>query len=147
MKSYMPSNFPSYVRILCYSVYRSDQGSFKQTGKPLIVKPVDGHGGAGIFMLRPDDRNVSSILETLTAEGEHWIVAQEYLPAARDGDKRIIMIDGQPHGAILRIPQENDNRGNIHVGGRVVHSELTGGAAFAKRSDPDYGKTDYGLFV
>ncbi len=96
-----------------------------EKGEPLIVKPVDGHGGAGIFLLRPDDRNVSSILETLTGEGERWVVVQQYLPAAREGDKRIILIDGVPVGAILRTPQADDNRGNMHVGGTVSHAELT----------------------
>jgi len=106
-----------------------DLGAIRQKladgGEPLIVKPVDGHGGAGIFQLRPDDRNVASILETLTDEGEKWVMVQQYLPAAREGDKRIILIDGEPVGAILRVPREDDNRGNIHVGGTVVHVELT----------------------
>lgn len=94
-------------------------------GEPLIVKPVDGHGGAGIFLLRPDDRNVASILETLTEEGARWVMVQQYIPEAREGDKRIILIDGEPLGAILRTPREDDNRGNIHVGGTVTHVELT----------------------
>ena len=93
--------------------------------QPLIVKPVDGHGGAGVFLLRQDDRNISSILETLTDNEQRWVVAQEYLPEAREGDKRIIMINGESYGAILRIPKDDDNRGNIHVGGRVVNCELT----------------------
>ena len=96
-----------------------------EKGEPLIVKPVDGHGGAGIFLLRPDDRNVSSILETLTEEGERWVMVQQYIPEAREGDKRIIMIDGRPLGAILRTPREDDNRGNIHVGGTVSDVDLT----------------------
>ncbi len=94
-------------------------------GAPLIVKPVDGHGGFGVFFLEPGDRNVPSILETLTAEGRRWIVAQEYLPAAREGDKRVIVIDGEPVGAILRVPRGDDHRGNIHQGGSTVACELT----------------------
>lgn len=96
-----------------------------EKGEPLIVKPIDGHGGAGIFLLRPDDRNVASILETLSEEGARWLMVQQYLPAAREGDKRILLIDGEPVGAILRVPRADDNRGNIHVGGSVVHVELT----------------------
>ncbi len=92
---------------------------------PLIVKPVDGHGGRGIFRLDKNDRNIGSILETLSEDGRLWVVAQSYLPEARKGDKRIILIDGEPQGAILRIPQSDDNRGNMHVGGRVEHCELT----------------------
>ncbi|MEE2786631.1 MAG: glutathione synthase [Myxococcota bacterium] len=96
-----------------------------ENGRPLIVKPVDGHGGAGVFLLQPGDRNVNSILETLTDNGRRWVVVQQYLSEARIGDKRVIMIDGHPVGAILRVPQDNDNRGNIHVGGTVQPTTLT----------------------
>lgn len=96
-----------------------------EKGEPLIVKPIDGHGGRGIFLLRPDDRNVGSILEQITGEGARWVMVQQYISDARVGDKRIIMIDGEPMGAILRTPQADDNRGNIHVGGKVSHVELT----------------------
>lgn len=92
---------------------------------PLIVKPVDGHGGFGIFRLDKGDRNVASILETLTDDGKRWVMAQEYLPAAREGDKRILMLNGKPAGAIMRVPQADDHRGNMHVGGRVERTELT----------------------
>ncbi|MEZ4469267.1 MAG: glutathione synthase [bacterium] len=93
--------------------------------EPLIVKPVDGHGGKGIFLLAQGDRNVGSILEGLTEEGTRWVMAQAYLPAARQGDKRIILVDGEPLGAILRVPRGDDHRGNIHVGGTVVPTTLT----------------------
>ena len=92
---------------------------------PLIVKPVDGHGGSGVFLLANDDRNVGSILESLTEDGRRMIVVQQYLEAAREGDKRVIMIDGEPKGAILRVPRADDHRGNIHVGGTVVETQLT----------------------
>lgn len=92
---------------------------------PLIVKPVDGHGGRGVFLLQKDDRNVPSILETLSEDGRRWVMAQRYLPAAREGDKRILMLDGEPMGAILRVPKADENRGNIHVGGSVVRTTLT----------------------
>lgn len=93
--------------------------------EPLIVKPVDGHGGKGIFLLEKHDRNVPSVLETLTEEGTRWVMAQAYLPEARLGDKRIILIDGQPRGAILRVPRGDDHRGNMHVGGTVQATTLT----------------------
>ncbi|MGK0362160.1 MAG: glutathione synthase [Bradymonadia bacterium] len=93
--------------------------------EPLIVKPVDGHGGFGIFMLTPGDRNVGSILEVLTENGTRWVMVQAYLPAAREGDKRIILIDGEPYGAILRVPPADDHRGNIHVGATVQAVELS----------------------
>ncbi|MBU0552512.1 glutathione synthase [Myxococcota bacterium] len=93
-------------------------------GAPLIVKPLDGHGGFGIFKLTPGDPNNPSILEVLT-QGGQWVMAQAYLEAAREGDKRIILLDGVPLGAILRVPQAGENRGNIHVGGRVVQTTLS----------------------
>jgi glutathione synthase len=96
-----------------------------ERGEPLVVKPVDGHGGLGVFVLEPGDRNVGSILETLGHEGRRWMMAQEYLAAAREGDKRIIMINGEPLGGILRVPQADDHRGNIHVGGTVEATALT----------------------
>ena len=92
---------------------------------PLIVKPVDGHGGNGVFLLEKGDRNIGSILESLTEDGRRMIVVQQYLEAARAGDKRVIMIDGEPKGAILRVPRADDHRGNIHVGGTVVETQLT----------------------
>ena len=91
----------------------------------LIVKPVDGHGGSGVFLLTPGDRNNASILEILTQNNQRMVVVQTYLKAARTGDKRVIMINGEPKGAILRVPKGDDHRGNIHVGGTVVPTELT----------------------
>ena len=93
--------------------------------QPTVVKPVDGHGGAGVFVLSPDDRNAASVLETLTENGRRWVVSQTYIPAARTGDKRIIMLNGELQGAIIRVPQSLDHRGNIHVGGTVQSVELT----------------------
>jgi glutathione synthase len=90
-----------------------------------VVKPVDGYGGAGVVLLRAEDRNTPSMLELLTARGQQWAVAQEYVPAAREGDKRILVLDGEPLGAILRVPRESDHRANMAVGGRPVKTELT----------------------
>ena len=90
-----------------------------------IVKPVDGHGGEGVVLLRRGDRNAPSVLELLTARGRDWVVAQRYVPAAREGDKRILLLDGEPLGAINRVPLETENRANMAVGGQPVKSELT----------------------
>ncbi|MCA9544414.1 MAG: glutathione synthase [Myxococcales bacterium] len=96
-----------------------------ERGEKMIAKPVDGHGGRGVFMLTPGDRNNNAILEALTDEGQRWIMLQAYIPEAREGDKRLLVLDGEPLGAILRVPQADDNRGNIHVGGSVVAAEVT----------------------
>jgi glutathione synthase len=100
--------------------------AFVQAAKEgAIVKPVDGHGGEGVVLLRGDDRNTPSMLELLTTRGRDWVVAQEYVPAARQGDKRILLLDGEPLGAILRVPLESDHRANMAVGGQAVKSPLT----------------------
>ena len=83
----------------------------------MIVKPLDGGGGAGVFHLHRGDRNLNAILESATDDGRRPIMAQRYLPEVRQGDKRIIVLDGEPLGAVLRVPRDDETRGNIHVGG------------------------------
>jgi len=94
-------------------------------GGQMIIKPLDGCGGAGIFFVDRTDRNLNSLLETGTDNGRRLIMAQEYLPAVRDGDKRVILLNGEPLGAVLRVPRDEDNRGNIHVGGVCKPTTLT----------------------
>ena len=93
--------------------------------EPLIVKPLDGYGGLGVCLLDRKDRNSRVTLELLTQHGQNRVVVQKYLPAARRGDHRVLIIDGAVVGAILRTPQDDDHRGNIHVGGQVTHLPLT----------------------
>ncbi|MDP2731718.1 MAG: glutathione synthase [Hoeflea sp.] len=91
----------------------------------MILKPLYGNGGAGVFHIKPDDRNLASLLEMFAQMYREPFIAQEYLSSVRAGDKRIILIDGEPVGAINRVPAEHDSRSNMHVGGRAEHSELT----------------------
>jgi glutathione synthase len=94
-------------------------------GGEMIVKPLDGCGGAGVFHLRRGDRNLNAILELSTLNGTRLVMAQRYLPAVRsEGDKRLIVLAGEPLGAIRRVPQEDETRGNIHVGGRVERAQV-----------------------
>lgn len=95
-----------------------------QQGGSIVVKPVDGYGGLGIFVVRDGDPNASSILETSTGAGTRWTLAQKYLPEAINGDKRIILADGEPVGAVLRVPATAEARGNLHVGGRAVKTTI-----------------------
>jgi glutathione synthase len=95
-----------------------------QQGGAIVVKPVDGYGGLGIFVVRDGDPNASSIIETSTGAGTRWTLAQRYLPEAVNGDKRIILADGEPVGAVLRVPAEAEARGNLHVGGRAVAATI-----------------------
>jgi glutathione synthase len=95
-----------------------------QRGGEMIIKPLDGKGGEGIFHLDQADRNLNSILEQATNFGSRAIMAQQYLPAIREGDKRILLMEGEPIGSVLRIPAENESRANLHVGGRAARSPL-----------------------
>lgn len=91
----------------------------------IVVKPLDGNGGEGVFVLRRDDPNIGVILEASTQHGRRKVLAQRYIPEIKAGDKRIILVDGVAVGAILRVPQGVDHRGNIHVGARVEPTTLT----------------------
>jgi glutathione synthase len=93
-------------------------------GGEMILKPLAGRGGEGVFHLRHDDRNLFSILEQSTRFGAEWVMAQRYLPEIRRGDKRIILLEGEPIGALLRVPAERETRANLHVGGTAVKTTL-----------------------
>jgi glutathione synthase len=94
-------------------------------GGRCILKPVDGYGGRGVFKLEAGATNTSAIIDQMTQEGAKRVVVQAYIPEASQGDKRVLMLDGEPMGAILRVPPEDDHRGNIHVGGSVEKTSLT----------------------
>ncbi|AWI59777.1 glutathione synthase [Sinorhizobium fredii] len=98
---------------------------FRQEMGDIILKPLYGNGGAGVFHSARDDRNLSSLLEMFGQMFREPFIAQEYLPAVRKGDKRILLVDGEPVGAINRVPAEHDARSNMHVGGRAEATELT----------------------
>jgi len=90
-----------------------------------VVKPLDGAGGSGVMVVAPGDRNARSIVDSITREGTAHAMVQEYLPAVRAGDKRVLLLEGEILGAINRIPREDDVRSNIHAGGRVEATEVT----------------------
>lgn len=93
--------------------------------KKVVVKPLDGNGGRGVFVLGHEDPNLGVIIESSTQNGSLKVLVQRYVPEIKSGDKRIILVEDEPVGAILRIPQGVDHRGNIHVGAKTVRSELT----------------------
>jgi len=97
----------------------------EEHGGEMIVKPLDGCGGSGVFYLNTQDRNTNAILEAATDGGRRMVMGQRYLPEIRQGDKRIIVLDGEPLGAVLRVPLETETRGNIHVGGQCVKTEVS----------------------
>ena len=96
-------------------------------GGEMIVKPLDGKGGEGIFHLVAGERNLSSTLEQITAFESRWVMAQRYLPGIRQGDKRILLMEGEPLGAVLRVPADHEVRANFHAGGRAAAAEIDSG--------------------
>ncbi len=99
--------------------------AFRKEFGDIILKPLYGNGGAGVFHLADGDRNLTSLLEMFSQMFREPFIAQRYLKDVRAGDKRIILIDGEPVGAINRVPSETDARSNMHVGGRAEKTELT----------------------
>ena len=90
-----------------------------------VVKPLGGKAGEGILFLEDGDRNFNSIIEVSTRQGHEPIMVQAYLPAAKEGDKRVILLDGDPIGAVNRVPTGKEFRGNMAVGGRSDQTQLT----------------------
>lgn len=103
----------------------NEVNAFRAEFGDIIVKPLYGNGGAGVFLLKKDDRNLTSLLEMFNVLYPEPFIVQRYLEEVRCGDKRIILIDGEAVGAINRVPAETDARSNMHVGGRAEKTELT----------------------
>lgn len=99
--------------------------SFRARHGDIIVKPLYGNGGAGVFRLTPEDKNLVSLHEMFTGINSEPLIAQKFLPDVSNGDKRIILVDGAPVGAINRVPAEGETRSNLHVGGRAEQIGLT----------------------
>jgi glutathione synthase len=119
-------NFPELMPETCIARERSVLTDFiLQHPGGTILKPIDGFGGKGIVFVRHGDRNTPSLLEMLTDNGRQAIVAQAYVPQSRQGDKRIILVNGDPIGAVLRVPSEDDHRGNMAAGGMPGKTALT----------------------
>jgi glutathione synthase len=106
----------------------TDQGAlraFRAEHKDIILKPLFGNGGSGVFRVRPDDENFASLLEMFSQRNREPLIAQRYLPEVRKGDKRIILIDGKAAGVVNRVPAAGEARSNMHVGGKAVKDALT----------------------
>ena len=99
--------------------------AFWQLHGDIVLKPLFGNGGAGVFHLRPGDDNLNSLLEMYALVHREPVMVQRYLPEVRQGDKRIILVEGEAVGAVLRVPAEGEARANLHVGGRAVKTGLT----------------------
>jgi len=99
--------------------------AFREEHKDVIVKPLFGNGGAGVFHVKPDDENLGALLETFTLLYREPVIVQRYLPEIRQGDKRIILIEGEAVGAVSRVPQQGEARANFHAGGSARATTLT----------------------
>jgi glutathione synthase len=99
--------------------------AFKARHGDIILKPLYGNGGAGVFRLDPNDRNFNALYELFTGINREPLIAQKFLPAVEAGDKRVILVDGEAVGAINRVPQAGETRSNMHVGGRAEKVDLT----------------------
>ncbi len=99
--------------------------AFKARHGDVILKPLYGNGGAGVFRLDANDRNLNSLHELFSGINREPLIMQKFLPAVSSGDKRIILVDGEPVGAINRVPAEGETRSNMHVGGRAEKIGLT----------------------
>jgi glutathione synthase len=119
------THFPDLMPPTLVTADRRQIHDFRNQHGDIIVKPLFGNGGAGVFHVTPTDTNLNSLLEMFGQISREPLMVQRYLPEVRQGDKRIILIDGVPAGAINRVPAAGESRSNMHVGGRPEQSALT----------------------
>lgn len=118
-------DFPQFMPPTLITKDPDEIKAFRHEHGDIILKPLYGNGGAGVFQLPSEDQNLNSLLEMFDAAFREPYIAQKYLPEVRKGDKRIILVDGQPAGAINRVPAEGESRSNMHVGGRAEPIGMT----------------------
>ncbi len=119
------THFPELMPPTLITWDRAAIAEFRAEFRDIIVKPLFGNGGIGVFRLKEDDENFGSILDSHFSRSTEPLMIQRYEPAVRLGDKRIILVDGEPMGAVNRVPASGDARSNMHVGGRPEKSTLT----------------------
>ncbi|WP_287129293.1 glutathione synthase [Candidatus Cyanaurora vandensis] len=118
-------NFARYLPEVIVTSQAKEVFTFLEQHPQAVLKPLDGKGGEGIFLLSAQDKNLKALIEVSTQFETIPVMVQRYLPEARLGDKRIIVLAGEPLGGVLRVPQADDVRGNLRVGGRAVATEVT----------------------
>jgi glutathione synthase len=119
------THFPELMPPTLITADSAEILAFRAEFKDIIVKPLFGNGGAGVFRIKPDDENLTALIEMFTAASREPLMVQRYEQAVRQGDKRIILIDGKAEGAINRVPAAGEARANMHVGGKAVKTTLT----------------------
>ena len=120
------THFPELMPPTLISCDREEVLAFREEHSDIIVKPLFGNGGAGVFHITPGDENLNALLELFTELYREPIIVQRYQAEVREGDKRIILIDGEAVGATNRVPPKGEARSNMHVGGRPEKSALDG---------------------
>ena len=118
-------HFPELMPETLVTADRRQILAFRDRHQDIIVKPLFGNGGAGVFHIKPGDSNLNSLIEMFTERSREPLMVQKYVPAVRLGDKRIILVDGVAMGAINRVPAAGEARSNMHVGGRPEKTTLT----------------------
>ena len=98
---------------------------FRERHEDIVIKPLFGNGGAGVFHVAPGDENLNALIEMFAAFHREPVMAQKYLPAIREGDKRIILVEGEAAGGVTRVPREGEARANLHVGARPEKTAIT----------------------
>jgi glutathione synthase len=119
------THFPELMPETLVTADRRQIMRFREKHGDIIIKPLFGNGGAGVFHLRPDDSNLNALVEMFTERSREPLVVQKYVPDVRKGDKRIILVDGIALGAINRVPAAGESRSNMHVGGKAEKTTLT----------------------
>jgi len=119
------THFPALMPPTLITGDRDEIIRFRREHGEIILKPLFGNGGAGVFRLGPEDENLNALLEVFTQLYREPIMVQRYLPEIRQGDKRVILVEGEPLGAVLRVPPQGEARANLHVGGRAEKTTLT----------------------
>ncbi len=119
------THFPGLMPPTLITSDRDEIVAFRREHGEIILKPLFGNGGAGVFRLSPADENLNALLELFTQLYREPIMVQRYLPEIRQGDKRIILVDGEPVGSVLRVPPPGEARANLHVGGKAMKTTLT----------------------
>jgi glutathione synthase len=119
------THFPELMPPTLITSDKREVAAFRAEHKNIIVKPLFGNGGSGVFHIGPDDENLNALLELFTQLYREPIIVQRYLPEVRAGDKRIILIDGVAAGALNRVPPAGEARSNMHVGGKPMKATMT----------------------
>lgn len=119
------TNFPELMPPTLITNDREEVRDFRARHRDIIIKPLYGNGGEGVFRVTPEDENLNSLMDVFSQFYREPMIVQKYLPDVRRGDKRIILVDGEAVGAINRVPAKGETRSNMHVGGRPEPTELT----------------------